>query len=660
MNHNESMIHCVSITPLTEELERRVQRNPLLNIDTFIIPSPYIQDDRLKKDREYSYVWMEEGEILGFMLVYSDRERNKMLIYKLVTSPFGRGRGIGTTLIEHLGRVVPQGCMIYLYVWEKQADTLEFFHKKGFRPGEPLVYRNLVYHYLSASKEDIRPRNREQLENTRGRLQEDIGKTRHDARKTLKLLSHMVDMLSAENGDRIIEDINRETTSMINTLNSFRDTMEITHTVNLKEMILDRILPYVEASSIPCELNLHLSKHTAIVQGFYVHIGRALINLVSNALDAIKEKGDPGKIWITLSGEDGNIVLTFRDNGVGIPGSMLELNEEGIPHFVGKTTKTVHGEGIGTQQIFSTFGPGNIKVDSREGEYTCWKISFNQVIPGQDKRTRMLERQFHEFFDLQEKLKLTAETARNDAISYIWQLRKMEIFLFDLIFQFSKYNNIRMIYRGILSYIEGRSNREEMEKRVDDCQVENPQVYHWVKTTAIEIRRRKEQMVKVLDMDNFQGALFKSYGQSYNNVIIFTLDPETGNFLATDRKLAEHVDFATYLGKEKDQLLRGEFIGDMNNDEKPISFGVWSIKSREDLMTKLKLIRKGAQCLVQKGLHKQKRLAFYQTTYIRFSEDINTDASSTFGEFSRMSDKELEKFIRVADDEFSHLLAAMD
>lgn len=652
------MTHYISITPLTEDLERRVQRNPLLNIDTFIIPSPYVQHKRLKKDREYSFVWMEEGEILGFMLVYSDRERKQMLIYKLVTSPFGRGRGIGTTLIEHLSRVVPSGSMIYLYVWEKQADTLEFFQKKGFQPGEPLVYRNLVYHYLSASKDEIRKRTREQAD---GNLQrEDIGKTRHDARKTLKLLSHMVDMLSAENGDRIIEDINRETTSMINTLNSFRDTMEITHTVNLKEMILDRILPYVEASSIPCELNLHLSKHTAIVRGYYVHIGRALINLVSNALDAIREKGEAGKIWITLSGEYGKIELTFRDNGIGIPSEKLKKNEEGVPQFVGKTTKSSKGEGIGTQQIFSTFGPENICVDSREGEYTCWKILFDQIIPGQDKRTRMLERQFHEFFDLQEKVPLTAETPRNDAISYIWQLRKMEIFLFDLIFQFSKYNNIRMIYRGILSFVEGRSSQEEMEKRIDECQAENPLLHQWVKTTSLEIRRRKEQMGNALVLDHFQGALFKSYGQSYNNVIIFTLDPETGNFLATDRKLAEHLDFAPYLGKEKDQLLRGEFIGDMNNDDKPISFGVWSIKSREDLLKKLKLIRKGAQCLVQKGLHKQKRLAFYQTTYIHYSEDIDTDASSTFGEFSRLSDEELEQYIRKADDEFSHLLAAMD
>jgi len=652
------MIHCVSITPLTEDLERRVQRNPLLNIDTFIIPSPYIKNNKLKKDRDYSYVWMEEGEILGYILVYTDWTKKELLIYKIVTSPFGRGRGIGTTLIEHLSRVIPDGTNIYSYIWEKQNDTLDFFFNKGFQTIETLVYRNLVYHYLLAPKEDISLR--QTLKGNSLAPREDIGKARHDARKTLKLLSHMVEMLSAENGDRIIEDINRETTSLINTLNSFRDTMQITHSVNLKDLILERIIPYLETSSIPCELNLHISKHRAVVRGYYVHIGRALINLISNALDAIHEKGESGTIGISLSENKGKIQLTLRDNGVGIPEEKLKRNQDGLPLFVGKTTKASGGEGIGTQQIFSTFGPSNIQIESKEGEFTQWTIDFEEVQPGEDKRIRQLERLFHEFFDLLEERSLSKETNRTDAITYIWQLRKMELFMFDLIFQYSKYHNIRMIYRGILSFLQNGISEEDLDNRIDEYQIDQSKVSDWLKATVKEVKRRNDLMNQKLDLHHYKGALFKSYGQSYNNVIIFTMDPETGNFLATDRKLAEHLDFAAYLGKEKNQLLRGEFIGDMNNDDKAIYFGVWSIESQEDLMDKLKLIRKGAAKLIEMGLHKNKRLAFYQTTYIRYSYDIDTDASSTFGEFSHLSDQELERFIRPADDEFSDFLAAMD
>ena len=81
------------IRPLTQEIEDQVRRNPLLNIDTFIIPSPYILHPEIEKDREFSTVWIDEGEILGYMLVYADEEKQNFLIYKIVTSPFGRGRG---------------------------------------------------------------------------------------------------------------------------------------------------------------------------------------------------------------------------------------------------------------------------------------------------------------------------------------------------------------------------------------------------------------------------------------------------------------------------------------------------------------------------------------------------------------------------------------
>ena len=59
----------------------------------------------------------------------------KYLIYKLVTSPYGRGRGIGTAFLAHLAENIPEKASIYLYVWEKQDETLEFFRNKGFEPG---------------------------------------------------------------------------------------------------------------------------------------------------------------------------------------------------------------------------------------------------------------------------------------------------------------------------------------------------------------------------------------------------------------------------------------------------------------------------------------------------------------------------------------------
>ena len=52
-----------TIQRLTPAIEERIRLNPLLNIDTFIIPSPFIGDPEARKDTDHSYVWIEEGEI---------------------------------------------------------------------------------------------------------------------------------------------------------------------------------------------------------------------------------------------------------------------------------------------------------------------------------------------------------------------------------------------------------------------------------------------------------------------------------------------------------------------------------------------------------------------------------------------------------------------
>src|SRR6056297_423995 len=643
--------HSNAIRSLTPELEKRIQRNPLLHIDTFIIPSPYIRDSSIEKDYSHSYVWNEEGEILGYILVYSDKANLNFNIYKLVTSPFGRGRGIGTLFIEHLAQNIPDGATVYLYIWEKQTDTLEFFQNKGFNLGETTVYRNLVYYHLFASRDEI-GMGRSGYGGNQLYLNEEIGKTRHDARKTIRLLSSMVDMLTIENCGKIIEDINRETTTLINILNAFRDTMSSIHEVNLKDLLLERIVPYIEASSLRCRLNLSLDTATPIVLGYYVNFGRALVNIVSNALEAIAESERKGLIEIEMTDEGEAVILRISDNGVGMGPELLEEDKNGYPAFVGNTTKNRReGEGLGSIQIYSTFGPENIHIESTPGEGTVWTIHFQKPVKGVDKWYVKLERRFNEFKKLSESYTLGAESSRTEVIAYIWQLRKMEIFLFDLILQFSKYHNIRTIYRVVLSFFMGRIKKEELQTEFENYRCDNNNLKRMFLDITLDIKRRLDHLHDRVDIDKFKGAMFKSYGQAIENVMIFTLDPSNGNFLATDRKLAEHLDFAPYLGREKEQLVRGEFIGDMNNHNQPIFFGVWSIVSDEDLQQKMKILRKGAQQLLKMGIHRDKKLSFYQTTYVQHTADVDSDSTTTFGEFSELSDEGLLRFTRETAEE---------
>jgi len=646
-----------AIRPLTPQLERNIQRNPLLNIDTFVIPSPYVRETRIEKDYAHSFVWIEEGELLGYILVYSDIPEDSYLIYKLVTSPFVRSRGIGTALAEHFFASIPPESTVYLYVWEKQADSLRFFLSKGFRLSDTLVYRNLVFHHLSARSGDVQAKARE-TDSGAISSTEEIGRTRHDARKTIRFLSNMVDMLSIENCDRIIEDINRETTSLVNTLNAFRDSMSRVHEVNITELILERIVPYVGGSIVNCELRLKLQKTNVVVLGNYDSIGRAFVNIVANALESIEASGrDDGIMEIKIGEENDYPYVRFRDNGMGMTPEQLQNDEKGIPAFVGRSTKIrKEGEGLGTVQIFNTFGPENITVEGRPNRGCTWKIRFNRSVRDTDPWFARLEQRFHEFFTISDAHEPSVFLPRPDGIAFIWQTRKTEIFLFDVILHFSAYQNIRTIFRTVLSFLMNDIDEDALCGFVQGLRVDRPVLKEWLLETSRIVRTRWNATTNIAEAHDVRGALLKSYGQAIENVMIFTLNPRTGAAFATDRKLAEHIDFAPYLDDEKERLLRGEFIGDVNENDRAIFLGVWSIDSEEDLLQKLRLLQSGVRTLIDIGIHPQKKLAFYQTTYIRHSRDINSDMVTTFAEFVDLPDEGLLRFTREADDELQGFL----
>jgi hypothetical protein len=101
-------------------------------------------------------------------------------------------------------------------------------------------------------------------------------------------------------------------------------------------------------------------------------------------------------------------------------------------------------------------------------------------------------------------------------------------------------------------------------------------------------------------------------------------------------------------------------VGDINHLDQPLFLGVWQVKDEKDLMDKLKLIRKGAASLVEIGINPNKKLAFYQTTYVLHSRDINTDLSSTLGEFSHISDEKLEDYARETEDDLQGFIMMQD
>jgi two-component sensor histidine kinase/predicted GNAT family acetyltransferase len=623
-----------------------------------LIPTPYERDKSIEIDYGHSYVWEEEGELLGYMLVYSDAEKTKFHIYKQVTSPFGRGKGIGSAFMEKLAYDVAADAYIYLYVWEKLISSIDFFLSKGLDFEGSIVYRKMKFYLMSARVQTIRDK-AEQAKTRDFSAVDELTKVRHDAKKSLRVLFDMASMLHVDNFNKVVEDINRETTALLNTLNMYEDKIMTLHEVDIQELITDRVIPVIEVSNVPCEIRLILGSKIPHVTGSYLNFSRALINLVSNSLDAVRESGRRGIIEIKLTERDDSVVLSIQDNGIGIEESRLKTGDDMIPLFVGITTKQGKtGEGVGTRQIFSTFGPNNILVESKAGEFTRWTISLKKITRKDAVVLAGLESRYTGFIKSTEHIAITEKSPRMQVAAFIWQLREMEIFSYDLVYLFSRYNNVRDIYRSILLYRNDKKDLQYLKTELEKCRIDSEVIKSWLLGIVRRIKRNETFISQHFDFEEYKGVLFKSYGQATGSTIIFTMDPETGRFYSTDRKLAEHMDFVPYLSAKRDHLLRGEFFGDVRKAENPMVLGVWSVATVQDLRDRLVLVRKGAQQFLEMGLKEDKRLSFYQTTFNTCDCEIDTAKTTTLGEMAALKDDELDRFIVTSESEMGGLVFA--
>jgi GNAT superfamily N-acetyltransferase/two-component sensor histidine kinase len=646
------------IRRLNQVYEQAIRQSTLLNIDSLVIPSPYILDRTIDVDYEHSFVWDEEGELLGYLLVYATPDGLKFHIYEQVTSPFGRGKGIGSAFLEYLANTVASDSRIYLFVWEKLISSIEFFQSKGLVIEDLIVYRKMRFHLMSATAGTIR----EAIAQTKNRdysVVEELGKVRHDAKKSLKVLFDMASMLSVDNFNKVTEDINRETTALVNTLNTYEDKIRVSHKVSIKELIIERVIPFIEAATFPCQIRLGLESKIPAVMGNYMNYSRALINLVSNSLDAVRESGRRGIIEFILRERDDAVILIIQDNGIGIEQERLKKGADMLPLFVGRTTKqgTV-GEGIGTRQIFSTFGHDNILVESRVQEFTRWTITLKKNNQKAAALLTSLGSRYVRFIKTTEKIGVTRESDRGEIARFIWQLRQMELFSYKLLHQFSRYNNVRDIFQNILLYRYGGRSFELFKSELLQCRIDDEVIRSWLMGMMRRISRNETWIMQNLSFDEYRDELLQSYGQAIDRTMIFTLDPESGRFFATDRRFAEHLDFVPYLGRERDQLLRGEFIGDLKNVTSPIVMGVWTVKDLHDLHAKLGLLRRGAAQLLGMGLYGEKRLSFYATTYNSIGRDVDIFRTVTLHDMVTMEEGELDRLTREVDNEMNEMVFA--
>ncbi len=146
--------------------------------------------------------------------------------------------------------------------------------------------------------------------------------------------------------------------------------LEVVYVRDLFERILQLMLPMLEQKQIETHVIL---KNTALQVSVDVYlVEQVLINLFTNAIEALKEKEGEKNIILTATQKDKKIILKIADTGNGIDKDILETIF--VPFF--STKKGGSGIGLSLCRQIMLLHKGLITVQSKVGYGTVFVLQF--------------------------------------------------------------------------------------------------------------------------------------------------------------------------------------------------------------------------------------------------------------------------------------------
>jgi signal transduction histidine kinase len=128
--------------------------------------------------------------------------------------------------------------------------------------------------------------------------------------------------------------------------------------------------PTLDSKNI--ELDIILKDPDLIVEADTNLIEQVLINLIVNAIEAVKEQQESNIILSASHTPNNKTVIKVADNGTGMPEELLD--QIFIPFF--STKKTGSGIGLSLCKQIMMLHKGNIHVQSKVGEGTAFSLQF--------------------------------------------------------------------------------------------------------------------------------------------------------------------------------------------------------------------------------------------------------------------------------------------
>ncbi|MFT4022674.1 MAG: HAMP domain-containing sensor histidine kinase [Flavihumibacter sp.] len=174
-----------------------------------------------------------------------------------------------------------------------------------------------------------------------------------------------------------IETIQRRSEGLLRFAETYRNLNKISELHLEKLYVLDvfrnlqqLMLPTLEQKNI--ELEILIKEPELQLQADLNLLEQIMINLLVNAMDAVKEKPDPRIVLSAASLPKGKVSIKVADNGAGM--SQEVMDKIFIPFF--STKKTGSGIGLSLCKQIMMLHKGNIQVQSIEGEGTAFQLIF--------------------------------------------------------------------------------------------------------------------------------------------------------------------------------------------------------------------------------------------------------------------------------------------
>jgi PAS domain S-box-containing protein len=152
-----------------------------------------------------------------------------------------------------------------------------------------------------------------------------------------------------------------------------RDVIDVNELI--REMV---VVQQNEANRRSITMRTDLAEELPSAMGDRVQLQQALMNLMLNGIEAMKDNGGELSIKSQL-GEDGELLISITDNGVGLPAGRADLI------FDAFFTTKAQGTGLGlaiTRSILESHG-GRIWATANSGQGTtfCFTLPIRTIVP---------------------------------------------------------------------------------------------------------------------------------------------------------------------------------------------------------------------------------------------------------------------------------------